>query len=73
MPGNDAEKKTQSSEGILAPSEPAEIAFVKGLVARGEAVKVTPGVAPEPNVTHEIVGETPSGIPIVKRLRFSAY
>lgn len=73
MPGSDAEKEPPSSEGILAPSEPEEIAFVKGLVARGEAVKVEPGAPLPPGVTHEIVGETPFGVPIVKRRRFSAY
>jgi hypothetical protein len=73
MNGDDAEKQPPGSDEMLAPSDPAEIAFVKGLVARGEAVKVAPGAPLPPGATHEIVGETSSGVPIVKRRRFSIY
>ena len=59
------------AEGALIPSSPSEIAFVQGLVARGEAVKVAPGAPLPPGATHEIVGETPAGVPIVKRRRFA--
>jgi hypothetical protein len=55
----------------LAPRTPEEKAFVEGLVARGEAVKIAPGGALPPGATHEIVGETETGAPIVKRRRFS--
>jgi len=71
MAGDESNGKPQGAEGALIPSSPSEIAFVQGLVARGEAVKVAPGAPLPPGATHEIVGETPSGVPIVKRRRFS--
>ena len=69
----DDDAKPRVPEGALVPSNASEIDFVKGLVARGEAVKVAPGASLPPGATHEIVGETDSGVPIVKRRRFSAY
>ena len=71
MAGDDSKAKPQGPEGALIPSSPSEIAFVQGLVARGEAVRVAPGAPLPPGATHEIVGETPQGIPIVKRRRFA--
>lgn len=73
MAGSDPQAQAAEHNDALAPSDPKEIAFVQGLVARGEAVKVPPGERLPPGATHEIVGETPSGVPIVKRRRFSAY
>jgi hypothetical protein len=43
--------------------------FVEGLVARGEAVPA--GNALPRGATHEIVGKTEDGAPLVKRRRFS--
>jgi hypothetical protein len=48
-------------------------AFVRGLVARGEAARPNPDGSLPPGATHEIVGEEPDGTPIVRRRRFSAY
>jgi hypothetical protein len=57
----------------IVPNDPQSISFVKGLVARGEAARAdAKGNLPR-GATHEIVGETESGLPIVVRRRFSAY
>jgi len=66
-------ESSNSDSDRLVPSTPEDEAFVRGLVARGEAVKVAPGAPLPPGATHEIVGETTTGVPIVKRKRFSAY
>jgi hypothetical protein len=52
-------------------SSPAEEAFVRGLIARGEAAKAVDGKLP-PGATHEIVEECPGRLPKVVRRRFSA-
>jgi hypothetical protein len=46
---------------------------VKGLVDRGEAAKADGEGKLPPGATHEIVGQTETGLPIVVRRRFSAY
>jgi hypothetical protein len=48
----------------------AEEAFIRGLVARGEAAKADEQGNLPPGATHEIIGESPSGLPIVVRRRF---
>jgi hypothetical protein len=73
LAGNNSDPKPHLPEGAIVPSGPAEVAYVQGLVARGEAVKVAPGEPLPPGATHEIVGETASGVPIVKRRRFASY
>ena len=55
----------------IVPNDPASVSFVRALVARGEAVRVPPGGTLPPGATHEIVGETPDGVPVLKRRRFS--
>jgi hypothetical protein len=52
------------------PRTAAECAFVEGLVARGEAVKVKPGQSLPSGATHEIVGQDKAGRPVVVRRRF---
>jgi hypothetical protein len=49
---------------------PAEAAFVRGLIERGEAAKAVNGELP-PDATHEIVEERPGRLPKVVRRRFS--
>jgi len=49
----------------------AEEAFVRGLIARGEAAKAVDGKLPA-GATHEIVEERPGHLPKVVRRRFSA-
>lgn len=60
-------------EGAIVPDTPEKRSFVEGLVARGEAARIDEGHPLPAGVTHEIVGETEDRLPIVKRVRFSAY
>jgi hypothetical protein len=50
----------------------AEEEFVRGLVERGEAAKTDEHGKLPPGATHEIVGTTASGMPIVVRRRFAS-
>lgn len=52
------------------PRTPAEQAFVRGLVERGEAAYPDRDGKLPPGATHEIVGEGSDGLPIVRRRRF---
>lgn len=65
--GADPDKPQQDSAAA-----DQEAGFIRGLVERGEAVRVAPGETLPPGATHEIVGERPDGLPIVRRRRFSA-
>jgi hypothetical protein len=53
-------------------AERAEEAFIRGLIARGEAAKAVDGKLP-PGATHEIVEDEPGKLPKVVRRRFSAF
>jgi hypothetical protein len=64
-------KKPDKKE-LIIPETAEAIDFVKGLVARGEAAKVNADGSLPPGATHEIVGETKKGLPILRRRRFSA-
>ena len=62
------------ADDAKTPASDAEArAFVRGLVARGEAARPNPDGSLPPGATHEIVGEEPDGTPIVRRRRFSSY
>lgn len=50
----------------------ADEAFIKGLIERGEAAKADENGNLPPGATHEIVGISSSGLPIVVRRRFYA-
>lgn len=63
-------KKSQKDE-LIVPDTPAAISFAKALIARGEAVKANPDGSLPPGATHEIVGETKTGLPILRRRRFA--
>ena len=56
----------------VKPKTPEEKAFVHGLVERGEAAYPDKEGKLPAGATHEIVGEGPDGLPIVRRRRFSA-
>jgi hypothetical protein len=56
---------------LIVPETPDAINFVKALVARGEAVRANPDGSLPPGATHEIVGETKQGMPILRRRRFA--
>jgi len=65
-------RKTVASQlprASVAKSAAAKKKFEQGILARGEAVQV--GKPLPAGVTHEIVGKTHDGSPILKRKRFS--
>jgi len=61
------------NETDIVPTDEASTAFVRGLIERGEAKRLEPGAPLPPGVTHEIVGETAAGLPILRRRRFALY
>jgi hypothetical protein len=66
-----ANKKQNSEDDLIVPKDAASVSFVKGLVARGQAVRPNKDGSLPPGATHEIVGETEGGFPILRRQRFS--
>jgi molybdopterin biosynthesis enzyme len=70
MPDKPSAPKPEDDPEAIVPDDEASKSFVQGLVARGEAVRVAPGAPLPPGATHEIVGETATGLPILKRRRF---
>jgi hypothetical protein len=71
--GSVSDKADNTSKDVVVPNDAASLAFVQGLVERGEAVAASDAKALPPGATHIIVGHTESGHPIVKRVRFSAF
>jgi hypothetical protein len=67
-----SDKKLEAplTTGQIVPDTPEKIAFVRGLMARGEAAKLDPDGSLPKGATHEIVGEAQNGLPIVRRRRF---
>ena len=66
-------KKPAPPADQIVPNDPASISFVRGLMARGEASRPDAQGRLPPGATHEIVGETAEGLPIVVRRRFSTH
>ena len=60
---------TPSDEDII-PTDAAARSFVEALIARGQAARADATGALPPRATHEIVGETADGQPILRRRRF---
>jgi len=58
-------------EGAIVPDDPGKESYVRALVERGEAARAGPSGELPPGATHEIVGTTASGAPIVVRRRFA--
>jgi hypothetical protein len=56
-------------DDLIVPKDAASVSFVKGLVARGQAARPDGDGSLPPGATHEIVGETESGLPILRRRR----
>jgi hypothetical protein len=54
---------------LIVPNDPASISYVRGIVARGQAAKADAHGKLPFGKTHEIVGETADGLPILKRIR----
>jgi hypothetical protein len=65
------DRPAKPNAAVITPSDPETAAFVHRLVERGEAAERGPDGALPARVTHEIVGRTQTGLPIVKRVRFS--
>ena len=63
--------KKPDKEGLIIPETAEAIDFVKALVARGEAAKANADGSLPPGATHEIVGVTKKGLPILRRRRYS--
>jgi len=59
-----------NEKGVIAPDTEEKRAFIRGLVDRGQAAKASPDGGLPLGATHEIIGEAPNGLPIVKRRRF---
>ena len=64
---------SQDDPDLIVPDNPEKEAFVRGPVQRGEAVEPKPDGTLPPGATHVIVGQMKNGLPIVKRVRFSAF
>jgi hypothetical protein len=72
MPASESPGGHGNAAEDAGAAAPAEEAFIRGLIARGEAAKAVDGKLP-PGATHEIVEERPGRLPKVVRRRFSAY
>ena len=66
-------KVPDNKDDVIVPQDDATRHFVQTLVANGQAARANADGSLPPGVTHEIVGETASGVPIVRRRRFSMY
>ena len=66
-----AKKKRKIDDDLIVPKDATSVSFVKGLVARGQAVRANEDGSLPPGATHEIVGETETGLPILRRRRFA--
>ena len=65
-----ANDRKDSENTSSEKAKSAEEAFVRGLIERGEAAKADERGNLPPGATHEIVGISESGLPIVVRRRF---
>jgi hypothetical protein len=64
-------RAAQSSADLIVPNDPASTKYVNDLVEQGKAVRPGADGTLPPGVTHEIVGETETGAPILRRRRFA--
>jgi hypothetical protein len=72
----DTRRKTRGPPGkddVIVPQDGAARHFVLTLVANGQAARANADGSLPPGVTHEIVGETATGVPILRRRRFALY
>jgi hypothetical protein len=70
MSDQDNNQQQQNTSGQIVPDTPDKEAFIRGLLARGEAAKPNPDGSLPKGATHEIVGNAPNGLPIVRRRRY---
>jgi len=66
-----ARKNRKSDDDLIVPKDATSVSFVQGLVARGQAAHAYKDGSLPPGATHEIVGETETGLPILRRRRFA--
>ena len=66
-------KDPAKQDDVIIPQDHVTKHFVETLVANGQAARANADGSLPPGVTHEIVGETTTGIPIVRRRRFALY
>jgi hypothetical protein len=66
----DPKSKAPEKPTVEERAKRAEEAFIRGLIQRGEAAKADEKGNLPLGATHEIVGVSPSGLPIVVRRRF---
>ena len=66
-----ANKKRKSEDDLIVPKDAASVSHVKGLVARGQAARPNKDGSLPAGATHEIIGETETGLPILRRRRFA--
>ena len=60
-------------DDVIVPQDDATRHFVQTLVANGQAARANADGSLPPGVTHKIVGETATGMPLVRRRRFALY
>jgi len=66
-------KEPAGKHDVIVPQDDAARHFVQTLVANGQAARANADGSLPPGVTHEIVGETAAGVPILRRRRFALY
>ena len=66
-------KEPAHQDDVIVPEDDATRHFVQTLVANGQAARANADGSLPPGVTHKIVGETATGMPIVRRRRFALY
>jgi hypothetical protein len=66
-------KEPANKDDVIVPQDDATTHFVQTLLANGQAARANADGSLPPWATHAIVGETASGVPIVRRRRFSMY
>ena len=64
-------RKKKLDNDLIIPKDDESISFVQGLVARGQAATPRKDGSLPPGATHEIVGMTKTGLPILRRRRFA--
>jgi|tagenome__1003787_1003787.scaffolds.fasta_scaffold20768051_2 hypothetical protein len=63
----------EQSNNLIIPNDPQSESFIRGLIERGEATRSDASGELPKGATHEIVGETSDGKPILRRRRFSIF
>jgi hypothetical protein len=70
MPNGNPNHPRPDEGNQIVPDTPEKMAFIRGLLARGEAARPNPDGSLPKGVTHEIMGEAENGLPVVLRRRF---